>query len=121
VRAERLLSLQDGELVAQEQDLCGLPRFHTRDSRSQEAVRVIRRKANRRHMTGDHHGRTAGKATLLVTVADEILGTHTLIVVEFPHRTGSATPASHAQPRQRRTSIQSARRQSQGKRCQTRR
>jgi hypothetical protein len=27
-------------------------------------------------MTGDHHGRTAGRATLLVTAADEILGTH---------------------------------------------
>jgi hypothetical protein len=27
-------------------------------------------------MTGDHHGRTAGKATLLVTAADDILGTH---------------------------------------------
>ena len=31
---------------------------------------------NRRHMTGDHHGRTARRATLLVTAADEILGTH---------------------------------------------
>ncbi|MGA7410991.1 MAG: hypothetical protein WBW33_10930 [Bryobacteraceae bacterium] len=27
-------------------------------------------------MTGDHHGRTATRATLLVTAADEILGTH---------------------------------------------
>jgi len=26
-------------------------------------------------MTGDHHDRTARRATLLVTVADEILGT----------------------------------------------
>jgi hypothetical protein len=41
------------------------------------AVRVIMRKTNRRHMTGDHHGRTARRATLLVTAADEILGTHT--------------------------------------------
>ncbi len=32
-----------------------------RDSRSQEAVRVIRRKTNRRHMIADHHGRTAGE------------------------------------------------------------
>jgi integrase len=47
------------------------------DSRSQEAVRVIMRKTNRRHMTGDHHGRTATRATLLVTAVDEILGTHT--------------------------------------------
>jgi len=27
-------------------------------------------------MTGDHYGRTARRATLLVTAADEILGTH---------------------------------------------
>jgi hypothetical protein len=27
-------------------------------------------------MTGDHHGRTAGGATLLVRAVDEILGTH---------------------------------------------
>jgi hypothetical protein len=27
-------------------------------------------------MTGDHHGRTAGRATLLVRAVDEILGTH---------------------------------------------
>jgi hypothetical protein len=37
---------------------------------------VIRRKTNRRHMTGDHHGQTTRRATLLVTAADEILGTH---------------------------------------------
>ena len=36
---------------------------------------MIRRKTNRRHMTGDHHDRTATRATLLVTAADEILGT----------------------------------------------
>jgi hypothetical protein len=47
-----------------------------RDSRSHEATRVIRRKTNRRHMIGDHHGRTAGRATLLVKAADAILGTH---------------------------------------------
>ena len=53
--------------------------FHAssrRDSRSHAAIRVIRRKTNRRHMTGDHHGRTAGRATLLVRAVDEILGTH---------------------------------------------
>jgi hypothetical protein len=44
--------------------------------RSQEAVRVIMRKTNRMHMTSDHHGRTACRATLLVTATDEILGTH---------------------------------------------
>ena len=36
-----------------------------RDSRSHAASRVISRKTNRRHMIGDHHGRTAGRATLL--------------------------------------------------------
>jgi hypothetical protein len=38
--------------------------FHAssrRDSRSHEATGVIRRNTNRRHMTGDHHGRTAGE------------------------------------------------------------
>lgn len=33
---------------------------------------------NRRHMMGDHHGRSAGQATLLVRAADGILGTHRL-------------------------------------------
>jgi hypothetical protein len=37
---------------------------------------VIRRKTNRRHMTGDHHGRTVRRAMLLVTATDDILGTH---------------------------------------------
>jgi hypothetical protein len=41
------------------------------------ASRVIRRKTNRRHMIGDHHGRTAGGTTLLVRAVDGILGTHT--------------------------------------------
>jgi hypothetical protein len=36
---------------------------------------VISRKTNHRHMTGDHHGGTARRATLLVRAADEILGT----------------------------------------------
>ena len=40
------------------------------------ASRVISRKTNRRHMTGDHHGRTAARATLPVRAVDEILGTH---------------------------------------------
>jgi AcrR family transcriptional regulator len=39
-------------------------------------TRVMRRKANCRHMTGDHHGRGAGRATLLVRAVDGILGTH---------------------------------------------
>jgi hypothetical protein len=34
---------------------------------------------NRRPMIGDHHGRTAGRATLLVRAMDEILGTHRVV------------------------------------------
>jgi hypothetical protein len=30
-------------------------------------------------MTGDHHGRGAGQATLLVRAADAILGTHKIM------------------------------------------
>jgi hypothetical protein len=37
---------------------------------------VIKRNTNRRHMNGDHHGRTAERATLLVRTVDDILGTH---------------------------------------------
>ena len=48
-----------------------------RDSRNPAATRVIRRNTNRRHMISDHHGRTAGRATLLVRSVDEIPGTHT--------------------------------------------
>jgi hypothetical protein len=29
-------------------------------------------------MIGDHHGRTAGRATLLVRAVEEILGTHSV-------------------------------------------
>jgi hypothetical protein len=39
---------------------------------------MIRRKVNRRHMIGDHHGRTTGNATLLVRAMDGILGTYRL-------------------------------------------
>jgi hypothetical protein len=46
------------------------------DSRSHVVTRVMRRNANRRHMTGDHHGRGAGRATLLARAVDAILGTH---------------------------------------------
>ncbi len=44
------------------------------DSRSHEAVRVIR-KTNRRQMTGDHHSQATGMATLLVRAVDVVLGT----------------------------------------------
>jgi hypothetical protein len=37
---------------------------------------VIRRKTNRRHTTGDHHGQAARMASLLVIAADGIPGTH---------------------------------------------
>jgi energy-coupling factor transporter ATP-binding protein EcfA2 len=47
-------------------------------SRSHAASRMVRRNMNRRHMTDDHHGRTAARATLLVRAMDEILGTHNL-------------------------------------------
>ena len=56
--------------------MSGLPRFLARGQPQPEVIRVISRKTNRRHMTGDHHGRTAARATLLVTAADEIFGTH---------------------------------------------
>ena len=54
------------------------------DSRSHEAARVIRRNTNRRHMIGDHHGRMAGRATLLVRAVDGILGTHSTITAADP-------------------------------------
>ena len=63
--------------MAQDQDLCGLPRLLTPRQPQPGGPRVIRRKTNRRHMTGDHHGRTSEKATLQVRATDEILGTHT--------------------------------------------
>jgi hypothetical protein len=38
---------------------------------------VAKRNTNRRHMIGDHRGRSARRATLLVRAVDAILGTHT--------------------------------------------
>ena len=70
------MALQDGDLVAQKQISAVFHVSSRRESRSHEATRVIRRKTNRRHMIGDHHGRAAGGATLLVRAVDEILGTH---------------------------------------------
>jgi len=35
-------------------------------------------------MTGDHHGRTAARATLQVTATDEILGTHSPVMTVTP-------------------------------------
>jgi hypothetical protein len=39
-------------------------------------IRVVRRKANRRHMTGDRDSQGLGRPTLLVRAAGGILGTH---------------------------------------------
>jgi hypothetical protein len=39
-------------------------------------------------MIGDHHGRTAGRATLLVRAADEILDTHRITL----RHSGFASP-----------------------------
>jgi hypothetical protein len=66
--------------------------FHVssrRDSRSHAASRVVRRNTNRRHMTGDHHGRSARRATLLVRAVDAILGTHRR--VQAGHQAGPST------------------------------
>ena len=68
--------LQDGDLMAQVQDLRSFRASSRRGSRSHAETRVIRRNTNPRHVTVDHHGRMTGKATLLVRVVDEILGTH---------------------------------------------
>jgi hypothetical protein len=54
--------------------ILGVTAASRRDSHSHAATHIIRRNGNRGHMIGDHHGRPAGKATLLVV--DEILGTH---------------------------------------------
>ena len=48
--------------------------------------RVIRSKTNRRHMTGEHHGQSAPRATVLVRAADEILGTHSSKQPDTPSR-----------------------------------
>src|SRR6478752_3228513 len=68
--------LQDGELMAKDQDLRGLPRilapgqpqprFDPCDQEEHEPQAHDRRS----------HGRTAGRATLLVRAVDDILGTH---------------------------------------------
>ena len=39
---------------------------------------MVRRNTNRRHMIGDHHGRTAERTTLMLRAVDDILGTHRL-------------------------------------------
>jgi hypothetical protein len=78
--------------------------FHVssrRASRSHAASRVVRRNMNRRHMTGDHHARMAGRATLLVRAADEILGTHSGVDVPQRPRIANVKPG-RGTPRLRR-------------------
>jgi hypothetical protein len=50
-------------------------------------------------MTGDHHGRTARRATLLVTATDEILGTYNVSNLPFGWHAGwlFGTPVVDAQ------------------------
>jgi hypothetical protein len=43
-------------------------------------------------MIGDHHGRDAGTATLLLTALDGILGTHTQWATCSPLRLGRVLP-----------------------------
>jgi hypothetical protein len=47
--------------VAQDQDLAVCHASSRWDSRSHVVTRVMRRNANCRHMTGDHHGRGVGE------------------------------------------------------------
>jgi len=54
---------------------------------------------NRRHMTGDHHGQTAGRATLLARAMDEILGTHKSLRVT-PRSSTTRSAFVHAQLRE---------------------
>ena len=61
---------------------------------SHAASRVIRRNTNRRHIIGDHHGRSAGQATHLVRAADGILGTQ-----RQPRQDDQKTDVRPRQPR----------------------
>ena len=79
LRATRLPTLQDRELVAQDQDPGSLPRLLAPDSRSHPVICVVRRNTNRKQMTGDHHGRNARRATLLVRAVDALLRTHPVV------------------------------------------
>jgi hypothetical protein len=67
--------LQDADLVAQEQDPGGLSRLLA-PGQTQSHHPRFRRKTNHRHMVGDHYGRAADTATVLLTPTDGILGTH---------------------------------------------
>ena len=62
--------LRDGDLVAQDAKISAVFRASARQRCSHATSRVIRRKAQRRHMTGDHHGRAVGTATLVLTALD---------------------------------------------------
>jgi hypothetical protein len=45
---------------------------------------VITKKANRRHMIGDHHDQAASTATLLLTATHGVLGTDSRIATAQP-------------------------------------
>jgi hypothetical protein len=93
-------------MIPGRKDCSGQARCNSRalqDSRSHVITRVIRRKANRRHIIGDNCGRTAGGATLLVRALDEILGTHTIwwrsTRLDGPDVVGAGSRASQAHGR----------------------
>ena len=60
---------------------------------------IIRRSAATRqrhqHMTGDHHGQGAGRATLLVRAVDAIVGTHTMTQPEIIAEDEIQQPEEH--------------------------
>ena len=72
-------------------------------SRSHVGTRVMKRKANCRHMTGDHHGRGVGRATLLVRAVDGILGAHGLSLRK-PARPDAPSRSEPRPPRVRHVS-----------------
>ena len=49
-------------------------------------------------MTDDHHGRTAGRATLLVRAVDEILGTHDIVKAGAVGQDGGAVEVTELVP-----------------------
>ncbi|HEY5361157.1 MAG TPA: hypothetical protein VIJ82_26330, partial [Streptosporangiaceae bacterium] len=70
--------LQDGELMAKDQDLHGLLRTLTLGQPQPRCDPCDQEEHNRRHMIGDHLDRTAQRATPLVTAVDDLLGTHNM-------------------------------------------
>jgi hypothetical protein len=83
--------------------------FHAssrRDSRSHAAILVIRRKTNRRHMVGDHHGRTAGRQPCWSGPWTTFFGTHRVTPAggqasDQTNMVGQAGPATRGQVRRK--------------------